>query len=53
MNLPNSPLNMIPLHFVLSLVGIELMCKFFHGSFIVTRIITGKPTNLEWYDYYQ
>ena len=44
---------MIPLHFVLSLVSIELTCEFFHGSVVVTHIITSKPTNLEWYDYYQ
>jgi hypothetical protein len=53
MNSPNSPLDMIPLRFVLPLVGIELTCEFFHGSVIVTCIITSKPTNLEWYNYYQ
>ena len=47
MKSPNLTFNMIPLHFILSLVGIELACKLFHGSVIVTHIITSKPTNLE------
>ena len=47
MKSPNSTFNMIPLRFVLSLVGIELACKLFHGSVVVTRIVTSKPTDLE------
>jgi len=44
---PNSAFDGIPLHVVLSLVGIELARNLFHGSVIVTRIIASEPANLE------
>jgi len=47
MKSPYSTLNRIPLCFVLSLVGIVLACELLHGSVVVTRVITSKPTDLE------
>jgi hypothetical protein len=44
---PNLAFNGIPLHVILSLVGIELAHNLFHGSVIVTHIIASEPANLE------
>jgi hypothetical protein len=44
---PNSTFLGIPHCIILSLIGIKLIRNLLHGSVVVSRIITGKPTNLE------
>ena len=43
---PNSAFKGIPSHIVVFFVGIELACDLFHGSVVITYIITGEPANL-------